>query len=127
MRGGSEPQDNVSSLGWGSSLRSSQILVDGRNVWISCLVAHLLQLRQTGTSLSRWTTNNLLGLGKSPAGFLCPTAAECSWEGVCQHPLLGGDLGKTSVFCEPVCPGETWVRMRGKQWHQCPWWTAASL
>lgn len=42
VRGGCEPQDNVSSLGWGSSLRSSQILVDRRNVWISCLVAHLL-------------------------------------------------------------------------------------
>lgn len=71
MRGGSEPRDNVSSLGWGSALRSSQILVDRRNVWISCLVAHLLQPRQTGTCLSHGATNNLLGAGKSPAGFLC--------------------------------------------------------
>lgn len=60
--------------------------------------------------------NNLVGVGKFPAGFLWREVLP-SCEGVCQHPLLGGDLGETSVFCEPVCAGETCLRMRGKQWH----------
>lgn len=61
--------------------------------------------------------NNLVGVGKSPAGFLWRGGVLPSCEGVCQHSLLGGDLGETSVFCDPVRAGETWLRLRGKQWH----------
>lgn len=130
MRGGSEPQDNVSSLGWGSSLRSSQILVDRRNVWISCLVAHLLQHRQTGTCLSHWANNNFLGVGKFPTGLLCPLEGNAHVKGFVSTQLqtwvvLGGDLGRTLVFLTLFMQSwQGWyllrgnlVRMRGKQWH----------
>jgi len=104
------------------SLRSAQILVDRRNVRVSCLTPPLLQhtlhahaegdlfiqlssgppiiFRCWGWEASCWVSVPLLS-GKG------------SYEEVFQHPaanvgnfavlLLGGDLLKTSVLCDPIC------------------------
>lgn len=110
-----------------SSLRSAQILVDRRNVQVSCLMPslpqHTLRAHTEGDPFIQLSSGPLII-------FRCRSWEAACWvsvpllngkgsgEEVLQHPaanmgslvvvVLGGDLLKTSVLCDPVCT-QRWV------------------